>query len=154
MSTAPSEQQVLAEIESRLRRSTPALAARLALLRRHAGRGRGPAREPLSPWRARRRLSAVNGIMVLLAAVVLAVLIIGLLAACFRQPHRAAAAIREIPAARRQAQPLSCPAGTRASNAAASLCISARVTLVSLVTSQSPTSVSSTLATRASSGSG
>jgi cytochrome c-type biogenesis protein CcmH/NrfG len=154
MSTAPGEQQVLAEIESRLRRSDPALAARLALFRRHAGRGRGAARAPSPSGGPRRRLSAVNGVIVLLAAVLLAVVIIGLLA-CFRQPHRAAAAIREIPAARRQAQPLSCPAaGSRASSAAASLCISARVTLVSLVTSQSPTSVSSTLATRASSGSG
>ena len=55
MSLAPGEQQTLTEIESRLRRSDPKLAARLALFRRRALRGKGPAREFLSPWRARPR---------------------------------------------------------------------------------------------------
>src|SRR5947209_3381062 len=135
MSLAPAEQQVLAEIECRLRRSDPALAARLALFRRHAGRGRGPARERLSPWRARRP-RAVNAMAVLLAAIVLAILAIGLVAAFIGHPHRAAAAIRGIDAVRHHAQPLCCPAGSRAPSAAASLCISARVTAVSPVTSR------------------
>jgi hypothetical protein len=49
MSLAPFEQQILTDIETRLRRSDPKLAARLALFRRHASRGQGPARELLSP---------------------------------------------------------------------------------------------------------
>ena len=55
MSLAPGEQQTLTEIESRLRRSDPKLAARLALFGRRALRGKGPAAELLSPWRARPR---------------------------------------------------------------------------------------------------
>ena len=45
MSLAPGEQQTLTKIKSRLRRSDPKLAARLLLLRRHAFRRQGPARE-------------------------------------------------------------------------------------------------------------
>jgi hypothetical protein len=53
MSLAPGEEMMLSEIENRLRRSDPRLAARLAVFRRRALRGKGPVREFLSPWRAR-----------------------------------------------------------------------------------------------------
>lgn len=53
MSLAPGEEKVLAEVEARLRRSDPRLAAKLALFGYRSGRG--PAREALSPWRGRRR---------------------------------------------------------------------------------------------------
>jgi hypothetical protein len=73
MSLAPFEQQILTDIETRLRRSDLKLAARLALFRRHASRGQGPARELLSPWRAPCRRQAV---WIVLAAVLVAVLLI------------------------------------------------------------------------------
>jgi hypothetical protein len=98
MSLAPGEQQVLAEIESRLRRSDPALAARLAVFRRHARRGRGPARELLSPWRA--RPSHAIRFLVIAITIILAI-VITLLAAHGGQPvHGTAAAICGIHAAR------------------------------------------------------
>jgi hypothetical protein len=118
-----------------------------------AGRGRGPAREDLSPWRARRS-RAINGVVVVLLAAIVAIIVtIGLLAACFGQVHRTAAAIRGIRAACHQAQSICCPVGSKAFSATARLCISARVASVSPVTSRSPSAVSPTLATRASSGS-
>lgn len=53
MSLAPSEEQMLTEIEGRLRRCDLWLAARLAMFRRFASGRTGPAGEFLSPWRAR-----------------------------------------------------------------------------------------------------
>jgi Protein of unknown function (DUF3040) len=52
VSLAPGEEQMLTEIEDRLRRSDLKLAARLAIFRWSLNTS-GPARERLSPWRAR-----------------------------------------------------------------------------------------------------
>jgi hypothetical protein len=82
MSLAPSEEQRLAEIESKLRWSDPRLAARLAMFRRHAAGRRGPAREPVSPWRASPRGARPGRRWVawalLAASIILAVLFIAL----------------------------------------------------------------------------
>jgi hypothetical protein len=76
MSLVPGEEQMLTEIESRLRRSDLKLAARLAVFRRRAFRGEGPAKEFLSPWRAR-PLWAIR--IALLAVLLCAGAILGLL---------------------------------------------------------------------------
>ena len=76
MGLAPAEQQMLTEIENWLRRSAPKLAARLALVRRSTLRGKGPARECLSPWRAR-PLRAIR--IALLAALLCVGAMLGLL---------------------------------------------------------------------------
>lgn len=90
-SLAPGERQILAEIENRLRWSCPALAARLALFRWRAGRGRGPAGESLSPWRAR----PAKAIWTLVLVVVVTSAILGMgLTAAFGQPGRAASDVR------------------------------------------------------------
>jgi Protein of unknown function (DUF3040) len=72
MSLAPGEEAVLAEVESRLRRSDPRLAAKLALFGYRSGRG--PSGEALSPWRGRRRQIARK---VILFSMVIAVVVIG-----------------------------------------------------------------------------
>lgn len=79
MSLAPGEEQELAGIEDRLRRSDLKLAALLAIFsRRAARRGWGPAGDRISPWRARRgrgswfALGIVVLSMVIAASVVLA----------------------------------------------------------------------------------
>lgn len=72
MSLAPAEEQALAQIESRLRRSDPKLALMLKALARRPLAHKGPARERISPWRPHpRRLR--------LAAVALVVLALGVL---------------------------------------------------------------------------
>jgi Protein of unknown function (DUF3040) len=102
MSLAPSEQHILAGIESRLRRSDPKLAARLALFRRRADRGRGPARELLSPWRT--RPSRAIRFLVIAITIIAAIVITVLAARSGRPAHGMAAAICAIPAAHRQAR--------------------------------------------------
>lgn len=87
MSLAPSEQQTLAEMESRLRWSDPKLAARLALFRRRAS-GR-----------------------ILVLAVAIAVAVLGLaLAGHGGQPHGAAAAMCVITAGWHRSRPARSPA--------------------------------------------
>jgi hypothetical protein len=74
MSLAPGDEQVLAEIEDRLRRSDLRLAARLAVFRRRAThRGRGPATgERISPWLPRRRRGGWLALLALVCSVVIA----------------------------------------------------------------------------------
>lgn len=111
MSLAPSEQRTPTDIEARLRRSDPKLAARLALFRRHASRGPGPARELLSPWRVPRRRRAV---WVLLIAAALAVTILSLaLASPGGQPPFPAMDICGTTAAGSAAQPTCSPPGNK-----------------------------------------
>jgi hypothetical protein len=84
MSLAPRQEQRLAEIESKLRWSDPWLAARLAMFRRRAAGRRGPAREPVSPWRASPRGARPGRRWIawalLAASIILAVLFIALAA--------------------------------------------------------------------------
>jgi hypothetical protein len=109
MSLAPSEQHVLAEIESRLRRSDPALAARLALFRRRASRGRGPARERLSTWRTRPS-RAIR--LLLITITIIVAIVVTVLAARGGQPtHYPVAAICGVHAVQRQPQPACSPPG-------------------------------------------
>ena len=71
MSLAPAEEQVLADLEAKLRWSDPRLAAKLALFSYRTGRG--PAAEALSPWRGQHE-QAIRWIVVLLAVVAVIVL--------------------------------------------------------------------------------
>jgi hypothetical protein len=124
MSLAPSEQQILAEIENRLRRSDPGLAARLALFSRRAARRKGPVRERLSPWRAGHR--HLMRIVVVAATAVAAIVSIVLLAR--GSPGRGPAGV--IPMTRAAwcpAQPAGCSPGGKAPSAAAGARIPGRL---------------------------
>jgi Protein of unknown function (DUF3040) len=74
MSLAPEEQHELARIENRLRFSDPKLALRLEAFARKPSRGRGPARERLSPWRP--RAGRLRLLLLVVAAVVAALCVI------------------------------------------------------------------------------
>lgn len=71
MSLAPSEEQKLAEIENRLRKSDLRLAARLVLFSHRPFRSaQGPARERISPWQAHRRAAHLTLLAVVFSVVI------------------------------------------------------------------------------------
>lgn len=112
MSLAPGEEQVLAEIESRLRWSDPRLAARLALFGRRGFREPGPARERLSPWRARRS----RAIRIVLLAVTVSLAVAALALSVYAsQSGDAAPRACGLYAPCRQAQQACCLSGRAAS---------------------------------------